>query len=149
MKYSKSTNGFYDITIHTEIPLDCVDITTEQWQSLLAGQAAGQVISADKNGNPVLKDRDPPSNNELIAQYSIAAQKNLDDFAKSWGYDTIVSAASYILSTNAQFKAEAEALIAWRDEVWAVIAKLNPKTPPANVDVFLALLPVSPTKPTA
>ena len=57
MKYSKSTNGFYDITIHTEIPLDYVDITNEQWQSLLAGQALGQIITSDKNGNPVLKDR--------------------------------------------------------------------------------------------
>jgi hypothetical protein len=149
MKYSKSTNGFYDITIHTEIPLDCVDITTEQWQSLLAGQAAGQVISADKNGNPVLKDRNLPSNDELISQYNALAQKNLDDVAKSWGYDSLVSAASYSNSTNPQFKAESDALVAWRDTYWAKAYTIEESSLPNTVEAFIAALPAAPSKPTA
>lgn len=61
MLYAKSTGGFYDTAIHGDnIPADAVEITTEQHQALIDGQAAGKVIAADANGFPVLQDPPPP-----------------------------------------------------------------------------------------
>ncbi len=54
MLYAQSTGGFYDPAINTAIPADAVTITDALYQSLLAGEAAGQVITADGSGNPVL-----------------------------------------------------------------------------------------------
>lgn len=57
MKYSASTNGFYDDEINAGfIPDDAVDLTQEQYKELIAGQAAGQEIVADQRGFPRLQD---------------------------------------------------------------------------------------------
>ena len=58
MFYSKSTNGFYDPAINTEIPTDAVEFTADEHISLLNGQSSGKIISADAKGNPILID--PP-----------------------------------------------------------------------------------------
>ncbi|WP_081284699.1 hypothetical protein [Chromobacterium subtsugae] len=53
--YAKSTGGFYDPEIHgAAMPSDAVQITDAQHEALLAGQAAGQIITSDSGGNPVL-----------------------------------------------------------------------------------------------
>ena len=55
MFYSKSTNGFYDSSINGNImPNDVVEITQEYYQSLLQGQANGELIVADNSGYPIL-----------------------------------------------------------------------------------------------
>jgi len=63
--YSKSTNGFYDPAINTEIPTDAVEITADEHISLLNSQATGKIISADANGKPILIDRPAPTTEEL------------------------------------------------------------------------------------
>jgi hypothetical protein len=79
----------------------------------------------------------------------------LDAGAQAWGYDSIVSAASYATSTNAQFKAEAAALIAWRDAVWAWAVTEEAaivggtQQLPATPAAFVALMPAAPARPTA
>lgn len=85
----------------------------------------------------------------LIVKYELIAQENLDAIAQSWGYSSIVSAASYANSTNAQFKAEAEALIAWRDTYWTQAYTIEAGTLPATAEAFVAELPAAPIKPTA
>lgn len=61
MKYASSTNGFYDPAIHGDsIPDDAVDLTAEQYTSLLAGQANGRAIGPGEGGFPVLIDRASP-----------------------------------------------------------------------------------------
>lgn len=52
--YSTTNNAFYDSTIHSRLPEDAVEISTEQHAALLAGQSAGQVIMPGKDGQPVL-----------------------------------------------------------------------------------------------
>jgi len=56
-KYSPSTNAFYDADINPSIPADAIEITDEQWLSLLAGQCDGLVITPGKDGVPSLTER--------------------------------------------------------------------------------------------
>ena len=146
--YSKSTKGFYDNVIHKTIPTDAVEITEDQREALLKSESNGQVIQADDNGNPQVVNRPALSNEELIALYEKAAQSNLDTVARSWGYDSLVSAASYVNSTNPQFKTEAEALINWRDNYWTEAYTIEAGVLPATAEAFVALLPAAPIKPT-
>lgn len=48
-------------------------------------------------------------------------QAKLDAFAATRGYDGILSACSYVGSTNAKFKAEAELCVQLRDATWAAL----------------------------
>lgn len=78
MYFAQSTGGFYDRAIHGyNIPADAVEITTEEHQALLEGQSQGKIISADKNGKPVLKDPPPPTAEELQAQKNAEARAYL------------------------------------------------------------------------
>lgn len=148
MKYAKSTNGFYDEAIHgNNIPADAVEITTEEHQVLLEGQSQGKIISADKNGKPVLKDPPPPTPEQIIAQYDAAVQQRLDDFAKTRNYTNIMSAATYATSTVPKFKAEGQYAVEARDATWAkcyeVLAAVETGTRPMpTLDELLAELPV-------
>ena len=145
--YSPSLKGFYDDAVNKNMPKDSVEITAEQHQALFEAQSKGKTIQPDANGYPEAVDR-VYTNEQLIAQYESAAQSNLDAVAKSWGYDSLVSAVSYANSTNPQFKAEAEALIAWRDAYWAEAYTIESGTLPANAAAFIAELPATPIKPT-
>lgn len=145
--YAKSTNGFYDSYINIKIPKDAIKITDEIYKNLIMAQSKGQIIQSDINGNPELINYPALNQNQIIANYEFAAQENLDAVAKSWGYDSLVSAVSYANSTNPQFKAEAEALIEWRDKLWAEAYTIEAGTLPVTADAFLAMLPAAPTKP--
>jgi hypothetical protein len=87
---------------------------------------------------------------ETVSNITSAIQQSLDVGAKAWGYDSIVSAASYASSTNAQYAVDAKALIGWRDAVWAwaipqfatVVAGTDPQT-------FMVNMPIQPTQPVA
>jgi hypothetical protein len=82
------------------------------------------------------------------AQYTAAAQALLDKGAQGLGYDSMLSLASYATSTNATFKAQALAGIAWRDAVWtagyALVAAVQAGTQSApTIAAFLASLPAA------
>jgi hypothetical protein len=53
------------------------------------------------------------------ADYIAAVQLMLDTKAQERKYDDLQSACTYASNTNAQFKAESLACLAWRDAVWA------------------------------
>lgn len=90
----------------------------------------------------------PPTQEQTITIISNAIELALDTGAIIWGYSSIVSAASYVASTNKQYAADASALIEWRDEVWAwaipqfpnVIAGETPES-------FMATMPAQPAQP--
>ena len=150
MFYSKSKNSFYTSEVHGDnMPPDVIEITYEQWQALLDAQSKGQIIQADANGNPEAVSPPAPTQAQIIASYESAAQNNLDTIAQSWGYNSIVSAISYLNSTNAQYKAEATALNEWRDAYWAEAYILEAETLPSTAAEFVAALPAAPSKPTA
>ena len=119
MFYSKSTGGFYARDIHGDnIPADAVEITEAEHAALLEGQSQGKLIGADENGRPILQDPPPPTPEQIVTQYTAAVQKHLDDFARTRGYDGILSAATYATSTNPKFAVEGQYAMEARDATW-------------------------------
>ena len=141
------TNLFLDDEINS-IPAWAVEISDSEWIDLLQQQSKGKLISSDENGKPILIDPPAPDREQTIAQYEAAAQENLDSVAKQWGYSSIVAAVSYVNSTNDQYKADALALIAWRDAYWTKAYEIESGTLPKTAAEFVALLPKAPVKPT-
>jgi hypothetical protein len=88
----------------------------------------------------------PPPSMPTQDAYVNAIQEMLDTKATERKYFGIISACTYGDSTNATFKAEAQACIAWRDAVWAkaydVLAQVQAGTlaQPTVADL-LAMLP--------
>ena len=89
-----------------------------------------------------------PTKEQIVFTYEIAARQNLDSVAISWGYDSLLSAASYLGSTNAQYASDAKALVAWRDSYWEAAYTIEQGTLPDTAEAFVAMLPAAPTKPT-
>ena len=87
----------------------------------------------------------------LQATMTDAVQSALDTFAKTRGYDGIMSACSYSNSTDAQFKLEADYCIQLRDTTWrmgyAILAEVKAGTRPIpSVEELIAELPVGSAK---
>jgi hypothetical protein len=53
-----------------------------------------------------------------VAEYQAAIERHIDAVAQSKQYANAISAASYAVSTNPQWAAEALAFVTWRDAVW-------------------------------
>jgi hypothetical protein len=120
MFYSKFNGGFYDTAINVDnIPEDAVEVTTEQHAALLEGQSQGKIISADENGHPILIDPPRPTTDQIIAGFVSAIQQRLDDFAKTRGYDGIMSACTYATSTVPKFQSEGQYCVGARDDTWS------------------------------
>lgn len=51
MWWKKGDGGFYDVKIENGI-----ELTDEEWQSLLDGQSKGKEIVEDEDGHPILRD---------------------------------------------------------------------------------------------
>lgn len=81
-------------------------------------QATGWSL-VDDEGEPrrvwTLADVTLPTLND----YRSAIQARIDTTAGERGYDSGVTCASYVGSTNSTWAAEAAALVAWRDAVWS------------------------------
>lgn len=79
----------------------------------------------------------------LIEAFRLAIQAHVDAAARSRRYDSGNSLASYVASTNPVWAAEAQAFVAWRDEVWAYsYAELDKvlagQRPPPTIGEFLS-----------
>lgn len=57
MLFSKSTNGWYDLSIHKTVPDDCVDVSYARYRELFDGVASGLKIVPDEHGYPVLSEQ--------------------------------------------------------------------------------------------
>lgn len=75
-------------------------------------------------------------------------QTRLDQYAKSWGYAGILSAASYVNSSSNKFRTEGQVLSDWRDQVWlwanVQLSNSNIEITPQNIS---DLMPQPPTRP--
>lgn len=80
-------------------------------------------------------------------EVTLRVQSILDTFARTKGYDSIISAASYVTSAVPQFAAEAARAVLMRDAMWAACYAImtavveGTRTLP-TVDVIMAELPV-------
>lgn len=147
MFYSASTNGFYDPTVNNDIPADSVEITTEYWQELIDAQSQGKKIEPDSKGYPVAVVI-PITKDETLYAINYSIQVALDRGAEKWGYSNIVSAASYFGSNNAQYNADAIALMTWRDSVWEwAYPKYASVVPGETPEQFMVDMPPQPAKP--
>lgn len=119
--FSPGTGGFYESEIHgDQIPFDAVGIDDDLYRSVLYAQADGKRIDAGNDGYPVLVDINSQITQEQFVKKCInLVQALLDSEARKNGYDSILSACSYVSSSVAKFKTEALAFIAWRDAVWS------------------------------
>lgn len=83
--------------------------------------------------------------NQIKDKYSTEMQNFIDKAAKSKGYKDGFACAGYFNSTNLQWKAEAEAFVAWRDAIWEyahqVLDNSTPESYP-TLEQFLANAPV-------
>lgn len=79
-------------------------------------------------------------------QYTDAIQEMLDTKARERRYDNILSACTYVHSTDPKFKAEGQACLTWRDAVWAMACGLmgqvaGGQIAAPTIPVLLAMLP--------
>lgn len=63
------------------------------------------------------------------------AQKLLDDFARSRGYDDIKSAIGYLQSSIPQFKQEAEICLEKRDQMWYALFNILDRVQNQEIEV--------------
>lgn len=104
MLYAKSTGGFYKPEIHGDaIPADAVEITEAEHAALLEGQSSGKIITADKNGKPVLSDPLPPSSNDVIKSQIADLEKSVSDRRLREAVLTEAGAA-WLADVNAQIE---------------------------------------------
>lgn len=54
----------------------------------------------------------------LLKKYTLIIEAQILEVVKSYSYDSAVSMASYVTSTNQTWKNEAVAFVAWRDTVY-------------------------------
>ncbi len=154
MYYSESKNGFFHPTIHPVVPLDAVEISSDQHAALLDEQSRGARIVADETGQPRAVFPFAPTADEIAAlaraELSAAVQAHLDAEARALGYDTITLAISYADEPAVpRYQAEGQALRAWRSLAWDAAMPMINATPPAPVAALIAALPefVPPPEP--
>ena len=84
---------------------------------------------------------------KIIAYFAQSVQQHLDDFARTLGYDGIMSACTYATSTVPKFNAEGQYAVEARDATWAkcyeVLAAVEAGSRPMpTLEELLTELPV-------
>ena len=104
--FSPSTRGFYTIEANSGfIPDDAVEIEDVVHQQMMAGQAAGKQIAANKNGQPILSDPAPPTEDELIAK----CKRDARELLSATDYTQAIDVAA-LLKNAADFTSYREAV---------------------------------------
>lgn len=81
-----------------------------------------------------------------LDDFRAAIQAHIDTTAQERSYDSGITCASYVGSTNPGWAGEATAFVAWRDAVWiyayAELAKVETaQRPQPTIEAFLSELP--------
>lgn len=115
---------------------EIVDLTEWEIADLAERQAAAQADAATELQNAILD----------------ATQAMLDDFARTRLYDGIMSACTYVSSTNPVFAGEGQYCVELRDRTWAklyeMLAEVQAGTRPipSSFEDMASELPVSSAK---
>lgn len=73
---------------------------------------------------PIIKETPQPETEEILKSIVNSAQNRLDEFAKTRGYDGILSLATYATSTVPKFQAEGQYGVEARDATWAKLYEI-------------------------
>lgn len=153
--WSPSRKGFFRQDVHGDaMPSDCVRMEDADYQALMSAQNQGMEIVSD-NGVPSISD---PMDGimehaEIMKRFEAMVSAVVENLAKSWGYDSVLSAATYAASAQAYFKAEAVLLLDYRDAMWIWAASIPVPSPvtrrefAATSAALLAKAPAGPAKP--
>lgn len=105
--------AFYSDAVHGEnIPESAIEISEDDWLELASNAGSrkwldGEVVVVDPIAAPA-----------SITDYENAIQNLVDSTAREKQFRDGVTLASYIGSTIPKWAAEAQAFVAWRDNVW-------------------------------
>ena len=130
--FSELNQAFYEHD-RKDLPIDVVEVDDMLYRELLQQLCTGCYIDKKlkifeprpsayhifKKGKWVDSRTAEEINQQAIVAYTTAIQIRLDDFARTRGYDNILSAATYATSTVAKFAAEGQAAVNARDSTWA------------------------------
>ncbi|MDP9854491.1 hypothetical protein [Agrobacterium tumefaciens] len=106
-------SGFYSDELHGEnIPVEAIEITEEQWQEFINHPGLRKWVDGD------VVAAEAPTTALTITDYENAIQDLVDSTARERQFRDGVTLASYIGSTKPKWAAEAQAFVAWRDNVW-------------------------------
>jgi hypothetical protein len=88
----------------------------------------------------------PPTPEQLLAEFTAAIDAHVESTARAKQYNSAAHLASYVASTVPTWAAEAEAFVAWRDQVWlfalAELAAIQAGDKPVpTIAVLVASLP--------
>lgn len=148
-------------TVISDLPKLSKDATVNVWVVPTEYQANGYFVSTD-NSIPACDHDEPvfagtlPADEDTKKEFEFnltqtyltsVVQDFLDKTAQSKGYDSMISATSYVNSTNPTFKSEAIAAVAWRDSVWTFCYDLLTKIKSGTVEIpsesdLIGMLPV-------
>lgn len=84
-----------------------------------ARQQDGYAEELVEDDNPEVLEALAPSSITTVADYEDAIQNLVDSTARERQFRDGVTLASYIGSTKPEWAAEAQAFVAWRDNVWS------------------------------
>lgn len=93
-------------------PETAVEITSAQYEQLMSHQGSSRFVDG-------LVIVDTPEAGPTITDYENAIQNLVDSTARERQFRDGVTLASYIGSTKPKWAAEAQAFVAWRDNVWS------------------------------
>lgn len=90
----------------------------------------------------IITDKSPEQLEEVvITKCSNHIQNMLDDKAKELGYDSVISACTYLNSGNTTFAAEALQLATWRDACWTYANDVKVNNTYTTFEDFVAGIP--------
>lgn len=86
-----------------------------------------------------------PTTSPTLIDYQASIDARVQETARSRGYNGASSCASYVASTVASWRAEAEAFVAWRDqvylEVFEMLAAVRAGRAAPSVEAVVAAIP--------
>lgn len=108
----------------TKIHVDAVKISDEDYITLINNDGRLTVDIVDGVAKIVPKSVPDPTPEQLTARFTGLIQRRLDTWAQSYGYDGILSMATYAASKVPRFAREGQAAVALRDDTWAAAGQV-------------------------
>lgn len=136
-------DGIVDTVYRNAVASEMPEIPDGLWVDAPSGEVFGGFLYSDG-----IFAAPPPSLDQLKNSVTQGAQLLLDEFARSRGYDGILSACSYASSAVPSFAAEGQRCMELRDQMWTKLNQMlmeveSGKRPvPAKLDDVLIDLPV-------